>query len=117
MALRPVSELGLQEVTDIAAPGTAKPAAAPAQKPARPAVRRRAAATRPAPAKRPSARPKRKRSGASAPPAPPEPTPRATHAGRGRSVAAGVGTPILSGAVGVAGSFLLARAVLRRGRG
>lgn len=86
MALRPVSELGLVDVTDAAAPESAAPAGTRARRAAKVAKR-------------------------------PERAQPATTAPSRRSLPTGVGTSALSGAIGLAGSFLLARAVLQRGRG
>ncbi len=94
MALRPVSELGLQEVTDIAARKQAASAAARAEASRSRPVPERSIPTRPAPT-------------------PTVPEPRAAAPQRRRAVAA-VGAPLLSGALGVAASYLAARAVLER---
>jgi hypothetical protein len=86
MALRPVSELGLVEVTDVATPAAAAP-------------RRR---RRPPKA--------RWETGGRVPPAP-HPAEDSPTAG---SRAAGVAISALSGAIGVAGAVVAARAILRR---
>lgn len=90
MALRPVSELGLVDVTDAAAPETATKNAAPA-------------GTRQRRATKVADRPSRSQ--------------QTTTSASRRSLPMGIGTSALSGAIGLAGSFLLARVVLQRGRG
>lgn len=90
MTLRPVSELGLVDVTDTASSKTATtdtPQARTRQRRATKAVGR------------------------------PDRTPDAVTAAKGRSLAVSIGAPALSGAAGLVGSLLLARAVLERGRG
>ncbi len=85
MPLRPVSELGLVEVTDVATPAV---------------VSRR------------SRNPPRSRSETGGPVLPsPPPAQNPRTAG---SRAAGVVTSVLSGAIGVAGAVLVGRAILRR---
>jgi hypothetical protein len=86
MALRPVSELGLVEVTDVAAP--------------------------PAQPRRRSHRPRQQQSASpDQTPAAPSPAPDPGPVGSHR---AAVATSVLSGAVGVAGAVLVGRAILRR---
>jgi hypothetical protein len=104
MALRPVSELGLVDVTDAATPEVATKSAARAGTRQRRAPKK--AADRPARASRAARVADRT-----------EPALQTTTAASRRSRPVGVGTSALSGAIGLAGSFLLARAVLQRGRG
>ncbi len=85
MALRPVSELGLVEVTDVA---TAPAAARRIRRPPKP----------------------RSKDGG---PVPPRPRPAENPEAAG-SRAVGVATSVLSGAIGVAGAILVGRAILRR---
>jgi hypothetical protein len=95
MALRPVSELGLMDLTDLAEPGKSKGKAAPAK-------------GRPAPTK-PQQSAKSKK--AAEPPAR-TPSPRARTKGAGRAARTGmvVATWTLAGACGV----VLGRAAVRR---
>jgi hypothetical protein len=91
MALRPVSELGLVEVTDVATPAAGAP-------------RRNR--------KPPTPKPAKPRSATRAPVAssPPPSEDQDTVGSRG----AGIAASVLSGASGVAGAVLVGRAVLRR---
>jgi hypothetical protein len=91
MALRPVSELGLVEVTDVATPAAATPAAAAPRRSRRPPKARLETGGRVLPS--------------------PHPADDSQTAG---SRAAGVAISALSGAVGVAGAVVAARAILRR---
>jgi hypothetical protein len=91
MALRPVSELGLVDVTDVATPAAAAP-------------RRKRKPPTPTPTKR--------RSGARGPrgSSPPPSEDQETAGSRG----AGMAASVLSGAIGVAGAVLVGRAILGR---
>lgn len=104
MALRPVSDLGLVDVTDVAGAGAGDEARA---------TRAPAAQRKPPKRKRPS----ESRSRTSPRPAPAaSPEKRARPAQSAKSAEPGVAslrTSILSGVIGVAGAVLVGRAVLR----
>lgn len=116
MALRPVSELGLVEVTDIAG-GAGQPTAAPHS----PKQARRSRAAKPA---RATSAGSKKRTRPSAGPLSGSPSRTSSRPGRtagtdarpqaANSGLASIRTSVLSGAMGVAGAVLVGRAILRR---
>ena len=105
MALRPVSELGLTDVTDIAGQNGSR-VAVPRIAPARPASRRQGAAPG---AHRGRRQPETTPSDASQ-------TPQTAPPKREGGKRAGVGTAVVSSTMTLTGSALLTRAVLQRRR-